>query len=80
MSSPIEKAVETVARLELEVENHAALHVIKAGYELGECAVEKNLIDCLEKLKKLTDIQEHGMTFYIDVTLQHGTFALSQNE
>ena len=80
MSSPIEEAEKTAVRLELEVENHAALHVIRAGYDLGERAVEKNLIECLEKLKKLTDIQEHGMTFYIDVTLQYGTFALMQND
>lgn len=84
MQDPRKQVERSIAYWELEVEQHTLLHVAKADLDCGNFPVERNLVDCLDRLRNLLDSVDARrakmVSIYLDLNLQYGSFSLTQSK
>lgn len=84
MSEILKQVEQSVARWELEIEQHTLLHVAHAEMDLGNFPLERNLVDCLNRLRIMIDSMETKRAplanIYLDVNLNYESFSLTQNK
>lgn len=72
------KRIKKIAcKIENKVYNHPVLRFVSSGGNPCNCTVEKNLVDCFNRLKILIDGMDRDLYFYMDVDLRGESLSAS---